>query len=160
MNADGDVAPWTATRANAMTEAEIAAFLDGSHVASLATYRTDGFIHLTPIWYLYDGGAFYMTLAERRRHLRNMKRDPRATVLVHVDERRQQGSAGTVRAVMACGTVEIRSDPAAVDAWGSRIDARYVGADAVAEGEVPAVERYELVVIRPVTVLSWDFAKR
>jgi PPOX class probable F420-dependent enzyme len=160
MNADGDVAPWTATRANAMTEAEMAAFLDGPHVASLGTYRADGFIHLTPIWYLYEGGAFYMTLAERRRHLRNMKRDPRATVLVHVDERREQGPTGTVRAVMACGTAEISSDPAAVDEWGPQIDARYVGAAAVEEGEVPSVERYELVVIRPVTVLSWDFGKR
>jgi PPOX class probable F420-dependent enzyme len=149
--------PWTATSANAMDDAEIAGFLGQSHVASLATHRTDGFVHLTPIWYLFDGGRFYMTLAERRRHLRNLKRDPRATLMVHVDERMQQGPSAAVCAVMCCGTAEIDADPAVVDSWGSRIDARYVHEDA--SDEIPSAERYELVVVTPVTMLSWDFAK-
>jgi PPOX class probable F420-dependent enzyme len=157
---DSEDAPlWTATKANAMGDAEIADFLQGPHVASLATHRSDGFVHLTPVWFLFADGVFYITLGERRRHLRNIGRDPRVTLLVHVDERPDQGAAGTVRAVMCCGTAEVRTDPAVVEQYAQRIDARYIGADA-ASGAAPTTERYQLAVITPVTVLSWDFAKR
>jgi PPOX class probable F420-dependent enzyme len=155
-----DNVPWTATRANAMQADEMAEFLATPTVARLATYRLDGFVHLTPVWFLFDAGRFYFTLGQRRRHLRNLKRDPRATVLVDVDLRPQTGVSGEVRAVMCCGTVEISDDPEQVESMESRIDRRYLGTLTEDGGDVAlSPETYELVVLTPATILTWDFSK-
>ena len=135
-------------------------FLAAPTVARLATYRRDGFIHLTPVWFLFEEGLFYFTLGERRRHLRNLKRDPRATVLVDVDRRPDTGLRGEVRAVMCCGNVQISADPDRVNSIAARIDSRYLGALSPEDGDVAlSPETYELVVLTPVTVLTWDFSK-
>ena len=58
---------WTATRRNSMSETETRAFLDEALVARLATNRADGFVHLTPVWYLHESGLVHFTLGTRRR---------------------------------------------------------------------------------------------
>jgi PPOX class probable F420-dependent enzyme len=142
-----------------MSPDEIEAFLAGSLVARLATLREDGTPHLTPVWFVYERGIFYFTLGQRRRHLRNLRRDPRATLLVDVDERVRDGAGGDVRAVMIRGTATIDATPEVVAAYGARIDARYVAPDDDASDDVLA-ETYELVALTPTSTLSWDFSKR
>ncbi len=46
---------------NAMRE-----FLNGRHYATLATYNEDGTIHLTPVWYLFEDGRFYVETSPPR----------------------------------------------------------------------------------------------
>jgi len=158
----GEPAPvlWTATRANAMSAPEIAEFLRHPHVARLATIRADGLPHVTPVWYAFEAGRFYITLGERRRHLRNLARDPRATLLVDVDRRPDDGQDGAVKAVVASGPVDLHDDPATVARYAELIDARYLP-PAVNDGEDPPLmaERYVLVVLEPSELLSWDFSK-
>ena len=47
----------TATKENALTEAEREAFLTDLRIGHLATMREDGWPHVTPIWYIWDDGA-------------------------------------------------------------------------------------------------------
>ena len=63
-----------------------------------------------------------------------------------------------MRAVMLAGSVKITADPEAVARWSSAIDARYLGTDPDRPG-APLGERYELVTLSPVVVMSWDFSK-
>lgn len=157
---DASGAMWTATKHNAMTDSEMVEFLAAPLIARLASHRSDGLIHLTPVWFLFEDGCFFFTLGERRLHLRNLKRDPRATLLVDVDRRPEQGVAGPVRAVMCAGLVETHADPEIVALYGGRIDARYVGgASASTAVEIPTIETYELVVLTPTTTVTWDFSK-
>ena len=46
----------TATRENALTDAERDAFLSELRIARIATMREDGWPHVTPIWYVYEDG--------------------------------------------------------------------------------------------------------
>src|SRR5689334_6402828 len=59
----------TATRENALTDEEREAFLAEKRVGRLGTNRGDGWWHVTPIWYIWENGLFYLTLGNSRRHL-------------------------------------------------------------------------------------------
>lgn len=153
--------PWTATKTNSMTAGEMASFLSEPLPARLASYRSDGFIHLTPVWFTFENGCFYFTLGAQRRHLKNLRRDPRATLLVDVDRRSAADPNGLVRAVMCCGTVEVDTDPAHVAAMEERIDRRYLGGNNADGEDVPASpESYVLLRLTPTTVMTWDFSKQ
>lgn len=75
----------TATPSNALTPAEVDAFLAQRQNARLATVCADGHVQLTPVWYWPDGGKVWFTLGEGRVHLRNLRRSPKATLLENCD---------------------------------------------------------------------------
>ena len=52
----------TATRENALTEEERDAFLSEKRIGRLASNRADGWSHVTPIWYVWEGGKFRLSL--------------------------------------------------------------------------------------------------
>lgn len=146
----------TATSANAMSASELAAFLAEPREARLATIRDDGDVQLTPVWYLAEAdGRILVLLESRRRHLANLRRRPRATLLVDEDERPRGGSAA--RAASFRCAVEIVEDEATVDAARHRLIRRYRGPDA----PLPSTPgyRYALCILTPEHVVAWDFAK-
>src|SRR5919109_1870760 len=72
----------TATKENALDASEVDALLEVRQDGRLATNRGDGWWHVTPIWYLWEGGRFHLTLGNSRRHLGNVRRDPHVTLCV------------------------------------------------------------------------------
>ena len=76
-------------------------FLNGRHYATLATLNADGSMHLTPVWYLFEGERFFIESAAADRKVRNISARPQASILV--DSRKQ----GAERWVSAAGTAEI-----------------------------------------------------
>jgi len=142
-----------------MSAAEVARFLAQPRVACLATNRADGFPHLSPVWFLLEDEVAFFELAQSRIHLANLRRDPRATLMVEHDDRPEQGWRAAVRGVVLRGSVELIEDERAVADYGDRIDRRYLGAGyndpALAEATEP--EHYTLVRLTPSTRVSWDF---
>ena len=68
----------TATKANALHRggARRRSSTD-VRIGRLATMREDGWPHVTPIWYVWDGAAAScLSLGKSRRHLRNIARRP------------------------------------------------------------------------------------
>ena len=63
----------TATKRNALTPEEREEFLSRKLVGRLATLREDGWPHVTPIWYVWEGGRFLLSLGNSRKHLANMR---------------------------------------------------------------------------------------
>jgi nitroimidazol reductase NimA-like FMN-containing flavoprotein (pyridoxamine 5'-phosphate oxidase superfamily) len=74
--------------------------LEARHYATLATHNEDGSIHLTPVWYLFENGKFYVGSASSSRKARNVTARPNATLMVDI---RQPGGE---RCVYASGHVE------------------------------------------------------
>ena len=55
--------------------------LNGRHIASLATQRADGSIHLTAIWYLYKDGCLYFPTSSKSQKVKNVDARPLATAM-------------------------------------------------------------------------------
>lgn len=58
-------------------------FLNTAKVVRLATVE-DGGPHVAPVWYLYEGGRFYIGTNSKTRKARNVKRDSRVGFCVDV----------------------------------------------------------------------------
>lgn len=57
-------------------------FLKGTNFGKIASVHKDGSPHVTPIWYMLDGGRFIVNTTTGRVKYRNIVRDPRVAFLV------------------------------------------------------------------------------
>jgi PPOX class probable F420-dependent enzyme len=103
-----------------MSDAELAAFLDEERTVICATIGRDGFPHLMPLWYVVrDGDVWSWTFAKSQK-VRNLERDPRATLQVEAGEGYEQ-----LRGVMLKCDVCLHRDVDAVAELGSELYRRY-----------------------------------
>jgi PPOX class probable F420-dependent enzyme len=150
----------TATPENALTKEELDERLAGRALARLATYREDGMIHLTPIWFSWDGERFRLTLGAGRVHLTNLSRDARVSILIDEDPRVQDGLAAGAWAIMARGTAELSQDPELIKTVTLDVLTRALGPhDAQLYLEPIMAEGRTIVTITPSAWLTWDYNK-
>lgn len=150
----------TATKANALSEGERDEFLTELRIGRLATQREDGWPHVTPIWYVWDGGRFVLTLGKSRLHLRNIARDPHVTLCVD-DDPRTSDLSKSPRAVVCFGLGRLVEDEAGVREITSKVEDRYLPAD-VRGPELDELLWFEGrvgVEITPERWLAWDQGK-
>jgi PPOX class probable F420-dependent enzyme len=150
----------TATKENALTPEERDAFLAELRVARLATQREDGWPHVTPIWYVWDGDRFVLTLGKSRRHLANIARDPHVTLIVDEDPR-MTDLTKSPRAVVCYGLGRLVEDEARAREIGTKVEDRYLPAD-VRGPELDELLWFEGrvgVEITPERWLAWDQGK-
>ncbi len=60
----------------------VVSFLEGKHFGKIATVMKDGSPHVTPIWYMLDGGKVIVNTTTDRVKYFNIKRDDRVCFLV------------------------------------------------------------------------------
>lgn len=117
----------------AMTEAEVADFLDGQRTVTCATLGPKGWPHLSPLWYIMRDGELWAWTFAKSQKVRNLDRDPRATLQLETGEQYDQ-----LRGVMLeCDTV-LHRDLEVVTGIGLELMSRYSGGDA--EAARPMVE--------------------
>jgi PPOX class probable F420-dependent enzyme len=148
----------TATKRNALTPEEREEFLLRKLVGRLATQRSDGWPHVTPIWYVWEDGCFRLSLGNSRRHLANIRHDPHVTMCVDVDPRVDDPTL-TPRSVVCFGTAELVEDEARVREFTEKLELRYLGAVPPEFEEALWFEGRTMVVITPVRWLAWDQSK-
>jgi PPOX class probable F420-dependent enzyme len=107
-----------------MTADEVAAFLEEQRIVVCATNGRDGFPHLMPLWYVVRDGELWSWTFAKSQKVRNLERDPRATLQVEAGE-----EYGELRGVMLKCDVEIVRDTARIAELGLEIMSRYGGAD-------------------------------
>ena len=61
---------------------EVARFAEQPLLAILSTVNRDGSPQSTPVWYMYDDGRFKVTSRGDRVKVRNIRRDPRVSLVV------------------------------------------------------------------------------
>jgi len=57
--------------------------LEARLVGVLTTIEPDGAVHAIPLWYASDGEAIVFATGSGSRKVRNLRRDPRATLVLH-----------------------------------------------------------------------------
>ncbi len=117
----------------AMSADEVRAFLDEQRVVVVATNGKDGWPHLMPLWFVVQDDELRAWTYAKSQKVRNLERDPRATLQVEAGEEYQE-----LRGVMLKCDVELIREPAEVEALGQAIFRRYTGVEDLA-GEVAAM---------------------
>jgi PPOX class probable F420-dependent enzyme len=71
------------TGAAVLADPLVQELLDARLVGVLTTIEPDGAVHAIPLWYASDGEAIVIATGSRSRKVRNLRRDPRATLVLH-----------------------------------------------------------------------------
>src|SRR3954449_317806 len=134
-----------------MTPEEIRAFLShGTRTAKLATSGPGGQPHVMPVWFMLDGEELVFTTGADTVKGRNLRRDPRAAVVV--DE-----EVAPYAFVHLRGQVTLSEDLGQVLHFATAIAGRYMGADRAEEfGRRNAVPGELLVRLRPTRVIAME----
>jgi PPOX class probable F420-dependent enzyme len=125
-----------------MSEEETAAFLAEERTVTCATIGPHGLPHVVPLWYVLRepsvgaGARIWSWTYAASQKVRNLERDPRATLQVEAGDSYEQ-----LRGVMLECEALVHRDTADVAALGREIFSRY----AAARGEPPAAQLHEQV---------------
>lgn len=133
-----------------LQNAEIAELLDADVVARLATIDVDGYPHVTPIWFLWVAGAFYLTSYTDRPHLQRIRTNPRVGLVVDVEDELRADGERPNRQVRVIGNATLSVDTSSI--WTQRIRRKYID-HTVAPGAAHSNPVRERVLI---TVLPHD----
>lgn len=128
-----------------LTPSALTAFLTEPLVATLATYKRDGSVLLSPVWQEWTGTAFHVLLGRTDVKARHVRRAPRVGIVVYEQ-------VPPYRGVEAAGTATLVED-----SYGellARMAPRYLPAglpDALARDGV-------VLTLTPSRLRSWSFA--
>jgi PPOX class probable F420-dependent enzyme len=141
-----------------MSDPELARFLDQERVLTCATIGPNGRPHLMPLWYVRDGRDVLGWTYGKSQKIRNLERDPRATLQVEAG----RDQYGELRGAMLECNVTIERDPARVADVGVRLMARYAGAELSSQardGVLRQAPKRVALRFTPTRVVSWDHRK-
>ena len=139
-----------------MTDEELLAFLDDERTVVCATNGHRGWPHLMPLWYVVRDGRLWAWTYAKSQKVRNLERDPRATLQVEAGTSYEQ-----LRGVMFECDVTIHRPTEVVEALGREIYTRYTGgmADDVAEMVVAQAPKRVALEFVERSRTSWDHRK-
>lgn len=128
--------------------------LMGRHIATLGTENADGSVHLTAVWYLFEGGNLFLATSAKTRKARNISARPKASLMVDVR------TPGKERGLTAAGKAELITGQQSQDI-NHRVHSRYLSAAAMSDPRVgPVFASFDDVTIKiaPDSWFSWDMA--
>ena len=148
----------------AMSKEEMDSFLNQKLLARLATNRSDGYPHATPLYYIWDGEAIWFILDTRerpRQHIRNLRRDPKLCLVIDSDRRPEQGGIFDAQGVTIRGTAELFTDDNLTRDLLPKVTRKYFGeeADQYAQALLEDGSQRVIVKVKPEKLYAWDFRK-
>jgi len=142
-----------------LTPSEQAELLDSERVVIVSSHGPRGWPHSMPMWFTVRDGEIWVWTYAKSQKVRNLERDPRATLLVEAGHEYQE-----LRGIQIEAEAEIVRDTEPVFEFGKELTVRYadgideLGADAAAALQAQAPKRVA-IRFRPVRTASWDHRK-
>jgi PPOX class probable F420-dependent enzyme len=140
-----------------MTDDEIAAFLDQSRTATMASNGPTGVPHLVAMWYGVIDGKLYFETKTKSQKAQNLRRDSTIVAMVEAGDSYDQ-----LRGVSIEGTATIIEDDDD-EFWAAAVNVyeRYNGPYSEDQREILDFMMNKRIVIRiePTRVRSWDHRK-
>lgn len=141
-----------------MSDEEVAAFLDEQRVLVCATNGRNGWPHLMPLWYVVRGGELWSWTYAKSQKVRNLERDPRATLQVETGEAYEE-----LRGVMIRARAVLHRELDVVAGLGGEIFARYGSGGAVDDTFLATVRKQASkrvgIQFASESIASWDHRK-
>jgi hypothetical protein len=154
-----------------MSEAEVASFLEEERTVTCATIGPHGWPHLMPLWYVLresssshepaqadaarTGPRIWAWTYSSSQKVRNLERDPRATLQVEAGESYQE-----LRGTMFECDVVIHRDPETVGALGQEIFRRYASPRGAPPVDALAPEVAAMVDKQAAKRVAMEFVER
>ncbi|MBX3051336.1 MAG: PPOX class F420-dependent oxidoreductase [Caldilineaceae bacterium] len=137
-----------------MNPPEIDSFLAEPRHAIVGTVAGDGAPQLSPVWYIYEGGRFYIGITSDTAKYRNLRRDQRISLCI-------DGGRADVRTVMVAGTAELyEKDHPLQGAMRGRLISHYIADAEEARRYAESSQDWDavLVVVTPQKIITQNFA--
>ncbi len=140
-----------------LSDEEVAAFLEEQRVVICATNGPRGWPHLMPLWYAIRDGRIWSWTYAKSQKVRNLERDPRATLQVEAGEQYQE-----LRGVMIEAQTVIHRDTELIAEFGAELFERYgtgaTGPEFMDAVRAQAAKRVALEFVQE-RIASWDHRK-
>jgi PPOX class probable F420-dependent enzyme len=137
-----------------MTPEEVGAFLASQRVVICATSGPRGWPHLMPLWYVLRGYEIWAWTYAKSQKVRNLERDPRATLELEDGEQYHE-----LRGVMIEARVTIHRELETVAGIGAELLTRYTGGAVQADAVRTQAGKRVGLQFTPARIASWDHRK-
>jgi len=142
-----------------LSDSEQRELLESERVVIVTSNGSRGWPHSMPMWFTVRGDEIWVWTYAKSQKVRNLERDPRATLLVETGTEYVE-----LRGVQIEAEAEIVRDPEAVVDFGKELTVRYAaGIDSVEGDAAEALQaqaaKRVAIRFRAVRVASWDHRK-
>ena|SRR5215207_524654 len=134
-------------RRNLSTD-DLNGLLDEPLIAVIGTYRKDGTVLLSPLWFEWQDGTFVVVSPLEGVKAKHVRRDPRASIVVYEQGRPFRGVEATCTA-----TIETEH----VHETHLRVATRYLGAEDGASFAERKGRGQSVIRLTPVKLRAWDY---
>ena len=142
-----------------LSDEELLELLDSERVAIVSSNGPRGWPHSMPMWFVPRRGEIWIWTYAKSQKVRNLERDPRATLLVETGHEYSELRGASIEA-----EAEIHRDPETVLGFAEELTLRYaegissIDGDAKAALEAQAPKRVA-IHFKPQRTASWDHRK-
>jgi PPOX class probable F420-dependent enzyme len=138
---------------------ELAELLDRERVAIVSSFGPRGWPHSMPLWFVAREGEVWIWTYAKSQKVRNLERDPRATVLIESGH-----EYGELRGAMIEAEAILHRDPETVLGFAEELTLRYAEGIESVQGEARAALEAQApkrvaIQFKPVRTASWDHRK-
>jgi PPOX class probable F420-dependent enzyme len=142
-----------------LTGEEQRELIDSERIAVISTLGPRGWPHVMPLWYVPREGEIWIWTYAKSQKVKNLERDPKATVLIETGE-----EYGELRGVQIEAEAELIRDVDEIVDFAKDLTIRYSEGISSVEGDAEAGRRAQApkrvaIHIRPTRVASWDHRK-
>ncbi|HVW16614.1 MAG TPA: pyridoxamine 5'-phosphate oxidase family protein [Solirubrobacteraceae bacterium] len=137
-----------------MTREEVVAFLEQERTVACATIGPRGWPHVMPLWYVVRDGEVWALTWARSQKVRNLERDPRATLQVEAGD-----SYDELRGVMIEARAVIHRDAETIVEIGEQLVARHPAEPLTAEAVARQAPKRAALQFVAQRVASFDHRK-
>jgi PPOX class probable F420-dependent enzyme len=116
-----------------LSDAELLTLLEEERVAVVSSLGPRGWPHSMPLWFVPRDGEIWIWTYAKSQKVRNLERDPRATVLVETGH-----EYGELRGAMIEAEAEIHRDFETVIGFAEELTLRYADGIAAIDGDARA----------------------
>jgi PPOX class probable F420-dependent enzyme len=142
-----------------LSDEELLALLGEERVAVVTSLGPRGWPHAMPMWFVPRQGEIWTWTYAKSQKVRNLERDPRATVLVETGHAYQELRGASIEA-----EAEVHRDLETVVAFAEELTLRYAEGISALEGDAKAALEAQApkrvaIHFRPVRTATWDHRK-